>query len=77
MRRGTVKRRHGCSPRASDYVEDVSVPAWIPTTVAAAVFQVWRTALQSRLRESLTAGGAGFVRYLYALPLDLAMLLLA
>jgi drug/metabolite transporter (DMT)-like permease len=55
----------------------VDIPAWIPITVAAAVFQVWRTALQARLRESLSASGAGFVRYLYALPLDLAMLLLA
>lgn len=55
----------------------MSIPAWIPVTVAAAVFQVWRTALQARLRESLSASGAGFVRYLYALPLDLAMLLIA
>jgi drug/metabolite transporter (DMT)-like permease len=55
----------------------VSVPAWIPVTISAAIFQVWRTALQARLRESLSPSGAGFVRYLYALPLDLAMLLLA
>lgn len=52
----------------------LSFPAWIPVTLTAAVFQVWRTALQSRLRESLSAGGAGFVRYLYALPLDVMML---
>ncbi len=55
----------------------MSIPAWIPVTIAAAVFQVWRTALQARLRESLSAGGAGFVRYLYALPLDALMLVLA
>jgi drug/metabolite transporter (DMT)-like permease len=55
----------------------MSIPAWIPVTIAAAVFQVWRTALQARLRESLSASGAGFVRYLYALPLDALMLGLA
>lgn len=55
----------------------MGIPAWIPVTLAAAIFQVWRTALQARLRESLSSSGAGFVRYLYALPLDLAMLLLA
>ncbi len=38
--------------------------------MAAAVFQVWRTALQARLRGALPPGAAGFVRYLYALPAD-------
>lgn len=52
----------------------MSVPIWIPVTVAAAAFQVSRTALQARLREHLSVGGAGFVRYLYALPLDVLML---
>lgn len=55
----------------------MDVPAWIPVTLAAAVFQAWRTALQAKLRHELSAGGAAFVRYLYALPLDLAMLALA
>lgn len=50
------------------------VPAWIPVTIAAAVFQVWRTALQARLRGVLTPAGAGFVRYIYALPVDYALL---
>ena len=50
------------------------VPGWIPVTIAAAVFQVWRTALQARLRGALTPGGAGFVRYLYALPVDFLLL---
>ncbi|AOV17373.1 permease [Acidihalobacter aeolianus] len=53
------------------------IPAWIPITLAAAVFQVWRTALQVKLRGVLSASGAGFVRYLYALPLDVLMLMLA
>lgn len=52
----------------------MSVPVWIPVTVAAAAFQVSRTALQARLREHLSVTGAGFVRYLYALPLDVLML---
>ncbi|AOU97482.1 permease [Acidihalobacter yilgarnensis] len=54
-----------------------TIPAWIPITLAAAVFQVWRTALQVKLRGALSASGAGFVRYLYALPLDALMLGLA
>jgi drug/metabolite transporter (DMT)-like permease len=53
------------------------MPAWIPVTVAAAVIQVWRTALQARLRHELSAGGAAYVRYLYALPVDALMLALA
>ncbi len=48
--------------------------AWIPITIGAAVLQVWRTALQAKLRGTLSAGAAGFVRYLYALPVDALML---
>ena len=55
----------------------MSIPVWIPVTVAAASFQVWRTALQARLRGEIAAGPAGFVRYVYALPVDIALLLLA
>lgn len=47
---------------------------WIPATIAAAFFQVWRTALQSKLRGVLSPGGAGFVRYVYALPIDILLL---
>ncbi len=50
------------------------IPAWIPVTLAAAVFQVWRTALQSRLRTELSSGGASYVRYVYALPVDAVLL---
>jgi drug/metabolite transporter (DMT)-like permease len=53
------------------------IAAWIPVTIAAAVFQVLRTALQAKLRGTLSAGAAGFVRYSYALPVDAAMLGLA
>lgn len=41
---------------------------WIPVTLAAALFQSWRTALQQRLRATLSINAAGFVRYFYALP---------
>ena len=43
-------------------------------TIAAALFQAWRTALQANLRHELSASGAAFVRYFYALPLDALML---
>lgn len=55
----------------------MDIPAWIPVTLTAALFQAWRTALQAKLRHELTASGAAFVRYLYALPLDILMLGLA
>jgi drug/metabolite transporter (DMT)-like permease len=50
------------------------IAAWIPLTIGAALCQVWRTALQAKLRGTLSAGAAGFVRYLYALPVDALML---
>lgn len=52
----------------------MSLPLWIPVTLTAAVFQVFRTAMQAKLRAQLSASGAGFVRYLYALPLDILLL---
>lgn len=48
---------------------------WIGFTVAAALFQAWRTALQQALRGTLSADGAAFVRFLYGAPV--AALLLA
>lgn len=48
---------------------------WIGFTVAAALFQAWRTALQQALRGALSADGAAFVRFLYGAPV--AALLLA
>ncbi len=50
------------------------MPLWIPITVAAALFQTWRTALQQRLRGQLSVGTAGLVRYLYAIPVGAALL---
>ncbi len=42
---------------------------WIPITLAAATFQILRTSRQHLLRSVLGVNGAGFVRYVYALPL--------
>jgi drug/metabolite transporter (DMT)-like permease len=53
------------------------VPLWIPVTLAAALFQCWRTALQQKLRHLLSVNGAGFVRFLDGAPTALLLLLLA
>ncbi len=53
------------------------MPIWIPITLAAALFQCWRTALQQKLRHLLSVNGAGFVRYLYGAPTALLLLLVA
>jgi drug/metabolite transporter (DMT)-like permease len=50
------------------------MPLWIPVTVAAALFQCWRTAMQQKLRHLLSVNGAGFVRYLYGAPTALVLL---
>ena len=46
---------------------------WIPATIVAALLQTWRTALQQKLRDTLSVNAAGFVRYLYALPTGLLL----
>lgn len=50
------------------------MPAWIAFTLTAALFQTWRTALQQRLRGRFSVGTAGFVRYVYAIPMGAALL---
>jgi drug/metabolite transporter (DMT)-like permease len=52
------------------------VELWIPLTVAAALLQTWRTALQQRLRNLLSVNAAGFVRYLYGVPTALLLLVM-
>ncbi|HEY4253862.1 MAG TPA: EamA family transporter [Roseomonas sp.] len=47
---------------------------WIGATLAAALLQTWRTALQQRLRGQLSVNGAGVVRYLYGLPVGILLL---
>lgn len=53
------------------------MPVWLPITIAAALFQCWRTAVQQTLRGVLSVNGAGFVRYLYGVPSALVLLLIA
>jgi drug/metabolite transporter (DMT)-like permease len=48
---------------------------WIPITIAAALFQCWRTALQQKLRHLLSVNGASFVRFLYGAPAALLIFL--
>jgi drug/metabolite transporter (DMT)-like permease len=45
---------------------------WMTVTVAAAIFQTWRTAMQQRLRALLSVSGAGFVRYVWGAPIAFA-----
>jgi len=45
---------------------------WIPITLAAATFQILRTARQHELRRVLDVVPAGFVRYAYGLPFAVA-----
>jgi drug/metabolite transporter (DMT)-like permease len=52
------------------------IELWIPITCTAALFQTWRTALQQRLRGQLSVNAAGFVRYVYALPVGLTFVAL-
>lgn len=49
---------------------------WLPATLLAALFQAWRTAVQQRVRGSLSVNAAGLVRYLYGLPVSIALLAL-
>ena len=50
------------------------MPSWIAFTLTAALFQSWRTALQQRLRGRFSVGTAGFVRYVYAIPVGAVLL---
>lgn len=48
-------------------------PIWLPASLLGGLLQAWRTALQQRLRAELSVSGAGLVRYLYGLPVALAL----
>jgi drug/metabolite transporter (DMT)-like permease len=50
------------------------LPAWVFVTLVAALFQTWRTALQQKLRGTLSLNGAAVVRYLYGVPFGLLIL---
>ena len=49
-------------------------PLWLPVTLAAALFQCWRTALQQKLRGQLSVNAAAVVRYLYGVPVGALLL---
>ena len=49
------------------------MPLWVAATVTAALFQTWRTALQQRLRGQLSVNAAAVVRYLYGVPVGMAL----
>lgn len=51
-------------------------PLWLPITLAAALFQCWRTAKQQKLRGELTVNAAAVVRYLYGVPVGALFLAL-
>jgi drug/metabolite transporter (DMT)-like permease len=46
---------------------------WIPITLAAATFQILRTARQHELRSVLSTAAAGFVRYAFGAPLAILL----
>jgi drug/metabolite transporter (DMT)-like permease len=54
-----------------------TMPIWIVISVAAALLQCWRTAMQQKLRNLLSVNGAGFVRYLYGMPTAAVLLVIA
>jgi drug/metabolite transporter (DMT)-like permease len=51
-------------------------PLWLPITLAAALFQCWRTAMQQKLRGQLSVNAAAVVRYLYGVPVGALLLAL-
>lgn len=51
------------------------IAGWIGFSVAAALFQCWRTAMQQRLRGELSVNAAGVVRYLYGVPVGVGLML--
>jgi drug/metabolite transporter (DMT)-like permease len=50
------------------------MPLWLAATLSAALFQTWRTALQQKLRGTLSLNAAAVVRYLYGVPPGLVLL---
>jgi drug/metabolite transporter (DMT)-like permease len=51
----------------------ITLPIWLPATLFAGALQAWRTAVQRRVGKSLSVNAAGLVRYLYGLPIALAL----
>lgn len=49
---------------------------WLSATFLGGFFQSWRTAVQQRVRASLSVNAAGLVRYLFGFPVACALLAL-
>ena len=49
---------------------------WLTATVLGGFFQSWRTAVQQRVRASLSVNAAGLVRYLFGFPVACILLAL-
>lgn len=47
---------------------------WLIATLLGGLFQAWRTAVQQRVRATLSVNGAGMVRYLYGFPVGCLLL---
>ncbi|MEM1332433.1 MAG: EamA family transporter [Actinomycetota bacterium] len=68
----TATRGSRCPPDVDPAIiraEETSLTMWVPITLAAATFQILRTARQHQLRRVLSVNEAGFVRYVYGFPL--------
>lgn len=52
-----------------------AIPIWLIATLAAAMFNSWRTAVQQSVRATLSVNGAGLVRYFYGLPVAVLLLI--
>ncbi len=52
------------------------MPIWVAATLLAGLFQTWRTALQQRLRGQMSVNAAAVVRYLYGVPVGMALVAL-
>jgi drug/metabolite transporter (DMT)-like permease len=49
------------------------MPIWVAATLLAGLFQTWRTALQQKLRGQMSVNAAAVVRYLYGVPVGMAL----
>ncbi|MYB33609.1 MAG: EamA family transporter [Gammaproteobacteria bacterium] len=52
------------------------IELWIPITVIAGFFQNLRSAIQRKLKDDLSTIGAAYSRFIYALPIALAYLIM-
>lgn len=50
------------------------MPLWLAATLLAALLQTWRTAMQQKLRGTLSLNAAAVVRYLYGVPVGAGLL---